>query len=508
MEIQTPFTFITFPILFCFILFFFFKISKTHSRSALPPGPWKLPLLGNILQLAAGPLPHRTLKDLAQKHGPLMHLQLGQISSIVISSPRLAKEVLKRHDLAFADRPGNLASEIISYNNITMAFAPYGDYWRQMRKICTLELLTVKKVRSFAFIREDEVWHLLESIKSSISSSRSPAIINISAKIASLTSSIVCRASFGSKCKDQDALIKLIQEIISLAGGFDVADLFPSVKFLQVISGMKPKLEKLHWEIDQILNNIIDEHRNKLASTKTEEEHHEDLLDILLRLKESGNLEVPITSNNVKAVMLDMLAAGTDTSSVTIEWAISEMIRNPRVMDKAQAELRNILKGKKIVRERDIEELSYLKLVIKETLRLHPPVPLLLPRLCREECEIDGYIIPKQTKAIVNYWAIGRDKECWDDAESFKPERFDSSAVDFTGTNMEYIPFGAGRRMCPGMSFGIANVELPLAQLLYHFNWELPDGKKPQDLDMFEAFGAVVRRRNDLLARVDEPKFI
>ncbi|KAM7502681.1 hypothetical protein LguiB_001585 [Lonicera macranthoides] len=389
-----------------------------------------------------------------------------------------------------------------------MALAPHGDYWRQMRKICTLELLTVKKVRSFAFIREDEVWHLLESIKSSISSSGSPPVINISAKIASLTSSIVCRAAFGSKCKDQDALIKLIQGSISLAGGFDVADLFPSVKFLRVISGMKPKLEKLHREIDQILNNIIDDHLKTLASTKMEEEkHHEDLLDILLRLKESGNLEFPITSNNMKAVMLvsiylsiypPIYHTGSDTSSVTIEWAISEMIRNPRVMEKAQAELRNVLKGKTIVHECDIEELSYLKLVIKETLRLHPPLPLLLPRLCREQCEIDGYMIPKKTKVIVNSWAIGRDKGSWDDAEIFKPERFDSSAVDFTGNNMEYIPFGAGRRMCPGMSFGIANVELPLAQLLYHFNWELPDGKKPQDLDMFEAFGAVVRRRNDL----------
>ncbi|KAM7501065.1 hypothetical protein LguiA_025479 [Lonicera macranthoides] len=497
MEIQSPFTFtFTFiTIIFFFILFKIFKRSKTHS-TALPPGPWKLPLLGNVLQLAAGPLPHHTLKDLALKHGPLMHLQLGQISAIVISSPRVAKEVLKRHDLAFADRPGLLATEIVMYNNTDIAFAPYGDYWRQMRKMCTLELLTVKKVRSFAFIREEEVWRLLESIKSS-SSSRSP--INLREKITSLTSSIVSRAAFGSRCKDQDAMIKVIEVAISLGGGFDVADLFPSVKILHVISGTKPKLEKLHREMDQILNNIIDDHRNKLASPKKgEEDDYEDLLDILLRLKESGNLEFPITANNIKAVILDMFAGGTDTSSVTIEWAISEMIRNPRVMKRAQAELRNLLKGKKIVHECDIEELSYLKLVIKETLRLHPPLPLLLPRVCREQCEIDGYIIPKKTKVIVNSWAIGRDKESWDDAESFKPERFDSSSVDYTGNNMEYIPFGAGRRMCPGMSFGIANVELPLAQLLYHFNWELPDGKKPEDLDMSETFGSVARRRNDL----------
>ena len=177
---------------------------------------------------------------------------------------------------------------------------------------------------------------------------------------------------------------------------------------------------------------------------------------------------------------------------------MAEMIRSPDVMAKAQNEIRKALKGKKAVEETDIQQARYLKLVIKETLRLHPPLPLLVPRECREECELHGYVIPVKTRVMINAWAIGRDPEYWDDADSFKPERFENSAADFTGTHFEYLPFGAGRRMCPGISFGLANVELPLALLLYHFDWKLPNGLKPSDLDMTETMGITAPRKENL----------
>jgi premnaspirodiene oxygenase len=177
---------------------------------------------------------------------------------------------------------------------------------------------------------------------------------------------------------------------------------------------------------------------------------------------------------------------------------MTEMMRQPRVLKKAQAEIRQAFRGKKKIHEKDVQNLSYLKSVIKETLRLHPPLAMVLPRECRQPCKIDGYEIPLKTKVIVNAWAIGRDCAFWHDAESFIPERFTSSSIEFNGTHLEYIPFGAGRRMCPGVAFGLANIELPLAQLLYHFDWELPGRMRPEDLDMTEAFGAVVRRKNSL----------
>jgi cytochrome P450 len=177
---------------------------------------------------------------------------------------------------------------------------------------------------------------------------------------------------------------------------------------------------------------------------------------------------------------------------------MSEMMKNPRVMEKAQAELRQTLRGKEQISEIDLEELTYLKLVIKETLRLHPPSPLLIPRECTELTNIDGYDIPKKTTVLINAWAIARDPQYWNDADRFIPERFDGSSIDFKGINFEYIPFGAGRRMCPGMTFGLSSVMLSLAQLLYHFNWELPNQTKPDDLDMIEDFGMTVGRKNEL----------
>lgn len=194
----------------------------------------------------------------------------------------------------------------------------------------------------------------------------------------------------------------------------------------------------------------------------------------------------------------DIFIAGTDSSVTVIEWAMAEMMKNPRVMEKAQAEVRQAFDKNGNVDEIGLHELQYLKLVVKETLRLHTPLPLLLPRECGERCKILGYDIPKGSKVIVNAWAIARDPRYWNDAESFYPERFLDSSIDYKGNYFKYIPFGAGRRICPGMLFGMANIELPLAQLLFHFNWKLPNGEQNNDLDMAENFGGSVRRKNDL----------
>lgn len=195
----------------------------------------------------------------------------------------------------------------------------------------------------------------------------------------------------------------------------------------------------------------------------------------------------------------ETFGAGGETAATTVNWAISEMMKNPRIMQKAQAEVREVFNTKGQVDETEIKEMIYLNFVIKETLRLHPPFPLLLPRECRESCKIDGYEIPVKTKVVINAWAIGRDPNYWTNPDSFYPERFLDSSIDLKGKNFEFIPFGAGRRMCPGMLFGLASVEFPLASLLYHFDWKLSNGMKhDEDLDMTEAFGVSVRRKQDL----------
>ena len=199
-----------------------------------------------------------------------------------------------------------------------------------------------------------------------------------------------------------------------------------------------------------------------------------------------------------------MFEAGTDTSFTVLEYAMVQLMRNPRLMNKLQAEVRNaIAKGKEMVTEDELDSLAYLKAVIKETLRLHMPAPLLVPHFSMADCNIEGYTIPSGTRAIVNSWALARDPSYWEKAEEFKPERFmeggSATAIDNKGNDFQYLPFGAGRRMCPGANFAIANTEIMLANLVYHFNWELPMELAKKGIDMTESFGVIVRRTNKLL---------
>lgn len=194
----------------------------------------------------------------------------------------------------------------------------------------------------------------------------------------------------------------------------------------------------------------------------------------------------------------DVFSAGTETSATTVDWTMSELMRNPKVMKKAQAEVREVFNRRGKVDEAGLEEMQYLKLIIKETLRLRPSAPMLFPRECAETCNINGYDIPAKANVLVNVWAMTRDPKYWTEPDSYIPERFLDSSIDFKGTNYEYIPFGSGRRMCPGMTYASANIELPLAMLLYHFDWILPNGMKPEEMDMTEGFGVTVRRKQDL----------
>ncbi|KAJ4700814.1 Cytochrome P450 [Melia azedarach] len=497
MEIQFPSLLLLFTFLLSLFLLAKIVIQVSNGKKSyrkLPPGPWRLPLIGNLHQLF-GSLPHRALRDLAQKHGPLMRLQLGEVSTIVVSSPELAKQVMKTNDTIFAQRPLLFSAKYIAYDYTDIVFSPYAKYWRQLRKICITELLNIKRVQSFQSIREDEVLNLIKAIHSNQES-----VINLSDKLFAMTFGITGRAAFGKKCKGQDAFISFIVELIKILSGFSLPDLYPSVKLLQDISGMRKKAEKLHEKSDRILREILNEHREKMLTTKNHQaEAEEDLVDVFLKLQQDGDSEFPITDNNIKAVILDIFAGGGETSSTTLEWAIGEMLKNPRVMKEAQAEVRRVFDRKGNVEEKGIHELKFLKAVVKETLRLHPPLPLLLPRESTKSCEINGYEIPEKTRVLVNAWAIGRDPRHWNEAETFYPERFLDSSLDYRGTDFEYIPFGAGRRICPGITFALPIVELPLAQLLYHFDWKLPNGMKLEDLDMTEASGITARRMKDLL---------
>ncbi|URE11572.1 cytochrome P450, partial [Musa troglodytarum] len=333
--------------------------SGRGARATLPPGPSKLPILGSLHHLLGG-LPHRSLTALSKKFGPVILLKLGEVPTLVVSSAEAAAEIMKTHDISFASRPTNL----------NLQSATYGDRG-ELRKMSIVELLSAKRVQSFRFIREEEVLNLVRSIVQ-LSNAGSRSVI-------------------GSKCKYQKDFIRIVMQTLEAAGGFSLADLFPSTE--------------------------------KKPAEQPEEE--EDLVDVMLRVQAEGSLSFPLADEDMKAMML--------TSAGIMEWAMSELMRNPRVMRRLQEEVRETVGGKGKVTENDINGMNYLRLVIKETLRLHPPVPLLLPRECRETCEVLGYRIPEKTRVFVNVWALGRDPRHWDNATEFEPERFErrNSMVDF-----------------------------------------------------------------------------
>ncbi|WCJ37121.1 cytochrome P450 family 71 subfamily B polypeptide 2 [Euphorbia peplus] len=482
-----------FPVFLSFIIFMIFVMvfrirKKQHDQdSNRPPGPWKFPILGNLPHLLlSSDLTHQRFQALSLTCGPVMSLQLGQVPAIIISSAEAAKQVMKIHAESFAERPMVLDAQIVLYNRNDILFGSYGDHWRQMRKIWILEFLSAKRVQSSRLIREEELSDAVTFLRSG---GGSP--VNLSKVIFEFTNSILIRTAVGKNCKQKERLLSIADAVNETATSFGIADAFPSWKLVHYICGVKSKPESLHKETDQILEEIIGEHKSK--------EHLEadNLLDVLLNLHKDGNLQVQLTNESIKASILQMFTVGSETTSKVTEWAMAELMKNPNKMRKAQEEVRQVFGDLGKVDESRFQDLKFLKLIVKETLRLHPPGAL-IPRECRQRTRIDGYDIDPKTRIIVNAWAIGRDPKTWIDARKFNPERFQDCAIDYKGTTFELIPFGAGKRICPGMTLGITNLELFLANLLYHFDWELADGIIPQTLDMSEAVGGAVRKKTDL----------
>ncbi|KAF6140080.1 hypothetical protein GIB67_001821 [Kingdonia uniflora] len=444
---------------------------RVNSRPAFPPSPPKLPIIGNLHYLSK--LPHRSLWWLSQKHGPVMLYHAGSKPVLVISSAEMAREVLKTHDHVFCNRPPIFASRKLFRG---IAFAPYGDDWREMRKICVLELFSARRVQSFQSVRIEEVANTIDSI--SLSSS---CVVDLREKLKFLTDHIFQRIAFGTSYKGKEpsgspTIMEVVHEYLFIVGTVSLAKSFPYVRWIvDLFLRLRPSLKRKFHVLHSLFQKVIEEHKDPNRPRP----EHEDIVDVLLQLE--------IDHRSIKAVLLDILVGGIDTSTVTMVWAMAELVKNPGVMKKVQDEVRSCVGNKANVEESDLHRLHYLKMVLKETLRLHPPGAILIPRESMKHCYINGYDVYPETMVIVNIWAIGRDPESWNKPEEFFPERFMESAIDYKGHHFEFLPFGAGRRGCPGISLGSVIMELTLANLLYSFNWKLPTGMTIEDLDMEEA---------------------
>nr|XP_043621458.1 tryptamine 5-hydroxylase-like [Erigeron canadensis] len=466
------------------------KISTPATH--FPPSPPKLPIIGHLHLVTD--MPHQSFACLADQLGPIIYLKLGQVPTIVVSSAQLAELILKTNDHVFSNRPQLVSAQYLSFGCSDVTFSQYGPYWRQARKICVTELLSPKRVNSFQVIRDEEVTRLVQAV-----SIRAGLETDMSDLFFKLANDMLCRVAFGKRflrdeSKKGKDLVGILTETQALFAGFCLGDFYPEWEWVNVVSGSKRRMVKTLKELREVCDDIIDDHNKN----KEESAGNEDFVDVLLRVQQQHDLEVPITDDNLKALVLDMFVAGTDTTSATLEWTMTELARHPEVMKKAQDEIRGIANRKDEVEESDLHNVHYIKAVIKETMRLHPSVPLLVPRESMQSCTLQGYDIPAKTRVLINTYAIGRDPNSWENPLAYNPERFMKEEVDFRGQDFRFLPFGGGRRGCPGFAFGLATIELALARLLYHFDWELPNGIGPDDVDLGEIFGLATRKNTAL----------
>ncbi|WJX88756.1 hypothetical protein P8452_70808 [Trifolium repens] len=495
---------------FCLSLFFLvsvlivfnFSIRKPKSKSKTNlnqlPFPPKLPIIGNLHQL--GTLPHRSLRDLSLKYGNMMLLQLGQKPNptLVVTSADVAMEIMKNHDKVFSNRPQHIAPKILLYGCTEVGFGLYGKIWKQKRKLCVGELLNMKSVQLSYPIREEEVEELVNKLREASSNDE---CVNLSEMIISTINNIVCICALGRKYEEasEGSLKVLARKVMIYLQAFVVGDYFPSLSWIDVLSGKIRDIKDTFQALDGFFDQVIEE-RLALKKMENNQFKKKGFVDILLQLQEDGMLGFEFSNNDIKGLLMDMFVGATDTTSATLEWTISELMRNPTVMKKVQEEVRRVVGNKSKVEENDINEMHYLKCVVKESLRLHPATPLMAPRETISSVNLNGYDIPEKTMVFVNSWAIQRDPKNWENPEEFMPERFENNIVNFIGQDFQFIPFGFGRRGCPGMHFGVTTVEYVLASLLYWFNWKLPTetnlGK--QDIDMNEVFGLVTTKKEPL----------
>ncbi|XP_047155062.1 cytochrome P450 71AU50-like [Vigna umbellata] len=467
---------------------------RNSKAKKLPPGPRGLPILGSLHKL--GPNPHRDLHQLAKEYGSVMYLRLGVVPTIVVSSPQAAELFLKTHDLVFASRPPHEAARYISWEQRNLSFGEYGSYWRNMRKMCTLELLSQTKINSFRSMREEELDLLIKDLREA---AKDGAAVNLSAKVSTLSADMACRMVFGKKYTDRDLDEKgfkaVMQEGMHLAATPNMGDYIPYIGALD-LQGLTKRMKSVGKIFDDFFEKIIDEH---MQSQKGEDKT-KDFVDVMLGFVGTEESEYRIERPNIKAILLDMLAGSMDTSATAIEWTLSELLKNPRMMKKLQKELESVVGMERKVEESDLEKLEYLDMVVKESLRLHPVAPLLIPHQSIEDCMVGEYFIPKKSRVIVNAWAIMRDPSAWDEAEKFWPERFEGRNIDVRGREFELIPFGSGRRGCPGIQLGLTVIRHTVAQVVHCFDWKLPNNMLPSELDMADEFGLTMPRANPLRA--------
>ncbi|CAH8315336.1 unnamed protein product [Eruca vesicaria subsp. sativa] len=475
----TPILLVSFLLILISIKFLF----KNSTRKLnLPPSPaYSLPFIGH-LHLLKHPV-HRTFLSLSQSLGdtPIIHLRLGNRLVYVISSHSLAEECFTRNDIVLANRPELIIGKQVTYNSTIVIAAPYGDHWRNLRRIGAVEIFSTHRVNTFASIRKDEIRRLITHL--SRNSLHGFVEVEMKSLLTNLTFNNVImmvagKRYYGEGTEDNDearVVRQLVSEVVAGAGAGNLADYLPIIRW---VTNFEKRAKILGKQFDGFLQRLVDEKR-------ADKERGQTLIDHLLSLQEIQ--PDYYTDVIIKGIILTMILAGTETTAVTLEWALSNLLNHPEILKKARAEIDDKIGSDRLLEESDIENLPYLQYIVSETLRLYPSVPLLIPHLSSDDCKVAGYHMPRGTILLTNVWAMHRDPRIWEEAEKFKPERFEKK-----GEAQKLMPFGMGRRACPGAELGKRLVSLALGCLIQCFEWErlgeeLVDMKEEKGMSMPKA---------------------
>ncbi|QCD91285.1 cytochrome P450 CYP82D47-like isoform X2 [Vigna unguiculata] len=461
-------------------------------------GAW--PIVGHLHLFGAHQLTHKTLAVMAEKHGDIFTIKLGSNKVLVLSSSEMAKECFTVHDKAFSTRPCIAATKLMTYNTAMFGFAAHGPYWREMRKFTTIELLSNQRIELLKDTRTSELKTATREVYKLWSREGCPeggVLVEMKRWFGDLTNNIVLRMVggkpyYGASCDacaegEAGRYQKAMREFMSLFGVFVLSDSIPLLGWIDN-NGYKKAMKRTASEIDTLVEGWLEEHKRKReVSTNGKEE--QDVMDVMLNVHHDLKVSGYDSDTIIKATCLNLILAGGDSIMVALTWALSLLLNNETELKKAQEELDTHVGKNRKVEESDIKKLVYIQAIVKETMRLYPPSPILTLRAAMEECTFScGYHVPAGTHLIVNTWKIQRDGRVWHDPLDFKPERFLTSHkdVDVRGQNYELFPFGSGRRACPGVSLALRVVHLTLATLLHSFNVASPSN---QAVDMTESIG-------------------
>ncbi|CAI9783128.1 unnamed protein product [Fraxinus pennsylvanica] len=468
----------------------------------LPPGPTPWPVVGNIFQLGLG-APHESFVKLAKKHGPVMTIWLGSMNTVVISSNEAARVMFKNHDVVLAGRKIYEAMKGDYGNEGSLITAQYGQHWRMLRRLCTTEFFTTSRLDTMRVVRRQCIDQMVQFIHESGESGTTA--IDIRRFFFLMAFNLMGNLIFSKDLLDPKSergseFFFHAGKVMEFAGKANVADFFPILRRLDP-QGIRRKTQFHVNHAFDIVGEFLQE-RLRTMENDCIQKKIRDYLDVLLEYRGDGT-EGPCIfgPRTINVIIFEMFTAGTDTTTSTLEWAMAELLHNPATLQKVQAELRTLTDGGEKIEEENLNKLPYLNAVIKETLRLHPPLPFLVPHMAMDSCKMFGYFIPEETQILVNVWAIGRDPKTWKDPLEFKPERFlEPNMVDYKGQHFEFIPFGSGRRMCPAVPLVARVLPLALGSILHSLDWVLANGLKAEEMDMSERMGITLRKAIPLKA--------